>query len=412
MDWRIDHPCPQCGGPVTLAETDRVLACPFCKVRLHITSRGPFRYCMDLGEQPGQVVYIPYWRFKGTLFAAALDKIHPKILDSSTQAVGLDYAPMTLGLRPQLLHLRFATREVPGTYLAPKIPFKDALGVIEATLRGAQVDALRENSFEKAYIGDTTSIIYAPYFVRGGQLYDAVLKKPVGQMPQHAETIDPELVSDHKWQPSFLSAMCPHCGWDVTGEKDSCVFLCKNCEKAWRPKEERFKQVTVNTIGELEKGGKYLPFWRIKATVEGLDLATVADMVRVANLPKALTLDMEEQEFFFWIPAFKVHPQLFLRLARHITSTPFPGELKDKLPEGETHPVNLPLNEAAQSVKICIATFAKPRETMMLKLPDITVTPQKGSLVFVPFALQGSEYVHREMNFSVNKQALHYGRDL
>ncbi|ACL05872.1 conserved hypothetical protein [Desulfatibacillum aliphaticivorans] len=412
MDWRIDHPCPQCGGPVTLEETDRVLACPFCKVRLHITSRGPFRYCMDLGEQADEVVYVPYWRFKGTLFSAAVDKINNKLLDSSTQAASLDYAPMTLGLRPQLLHLRFATREVPGSYVAPDIPFKDALKAIEINLRLAQVDAYKEESFEKAYIGDNTSIIYAPFFIKGGQLFDAVLKKPVGRLPEDAQMLDPNLLSNHKWSPNFLSAMCPHCGWDVAGETDSCVFLCQNCEKAWRPKDEGFKRVTVQTIGELEKNGKYLPFWRIKAKVEGLNLASVADMVRAANLPKAITEEMENQEFFFWIPAFKVNPQLFVRLARHITSTPFPGELKDKLPQGETHPVNLPLSEAAQSLKICIASFVKPRQTMVMMLPEITVTPQKGSLVYVPFARQGAEFVHRQMNFSVNSRALYYGREM
>lgn len=412
LDWRIDHPCPQCGGPVTLEETDRVLICPFCKVKLHITSQGPFRYCMDLGEQPGEVIFIPYWRFKGTLFAAAENKINPKLLDASIQASEISCAPQSLGLRPRLLHLRFATKELPGAFIKPKLPFEKALETIESRLKGVNVAAVSEQSFEKAYIGDTTSLIYAPFFVRDGQLYDAILKKSVGDLPKGTDSFDQSLISTQKWAPNFLSAMCPHCGWDIRGERDSCVFLCNNCNSAWRPKGEKFKRVTVKTIGGHKKGQKFLAFWKIKAEISGLDLASRADFTRVANLPKAVTEEMENEEFFFWIPAFKVHPHLFLRLSRHVTSSPFREKIEDSLPEGDIHPVNLPLGEAAQSLKICVATFAKPRRTMMVKLPNIQVTPKKGELVFVPFAREGSELVNKEINFSVSKQALHYGRNL
>lgn len=412
MDWRIDHPCPQCGGPVTLEETDRVLSCPFCKVNLHITSQGPFRYCMDLGEQADEIVYIPYWRFKGALYAAAEAKINPKLVDASTLASEIMYAPRTLGLRPQLLHLRFATKDLPGTYIRPKYSFKEALGIIEANLRGAKVAAVSEESFEKAYIGDTSSLIYAPFFVRGSQLYDAVLKKPVGNLPQGSNGIDKELVSDHQWKPNFLSAMCPHCGWDIHGQSDSCVFLCNNCKTAWRPKGKKFRPVSVKTVGKGGKGSRYLPFWRIKAEVSGMKLDSYADLIRLANLPKAVTSEMEEKEFYFWIPAFKVHPNLFLRLSRNTTSSPFRQELEDHLPEGETHPVNLPLGEAAQSLKICFATFAKPKHKIMPMLPEIDIKPVKGDLVYAAFSEQGGELVHREMNFSVSKKALYYGRNL
>ena len=42
--WQIEQGCPQCGAPVTLDETDRLLACPFCRTRLYLVPEGHFRY--------------------------------------------------------------------------------------------------------------------------------------------------------------------------------------------------------------------------------------------------------------------------------------------------------------------------------------------------------------------------------
>jgi hypothetical protein len=55
----------------------------------------------------------------------------------------------------------------------------------------------------------------------------------------------------------------------------------------------------------------YLPFWRIKADISGTELHTYADLVKIANLPKAVQKDWHHNEFHFWSLAFKVKPQFF-----------------------------------------------------------------------------------------------------
>lgn len=40
----LEHQCPQCGAGVSLAETDRIFSCPFCRVRLYIAGDTLFSY--------------------------------------------------------------------------------------------------------------------------------------------------------------------------------------------------------------------------------------------------------------------------------------------------------------------------------------------------------------------------------
>jgi len=78
----ITHQCLQCGAPVELQETDRIFACPFCRVRLFIHADGPFRYHLKPRfEHPGELVYAPYWRFRGNAFVLRPVDMRHKILD-------------------------------------------------------------------------------------------------------------------------------------------------------------------------------------------------------------------------------------------------------------------------------------------------------------------------------------------
>ena len=44
VDWQIEQGCPQCGAPTTLAETDHLLVCAFCRTRLYLVPEGSFCY--------------------------------------------------------------------------------------------------------------------------------------------------------------------------------------------------------------------------------------------------------------------------------------------------------------------------------------------------------------------------------
>jgi hypothetical protein len=99
----------------------------------------------------------------------------------------------------------------------------------------------------------------------------------------------------------------------VLNLKDSLVLICRNCNSAWTCSEETFTKLEFAVMippSETREITCYLPFWRMKPRIEGMELASYADLIRVANLPKAITPDFAAAQLFFWSPAFKVNPAL------------------------------------------------------------------------------------------------------
>lgn len=72
-----------------------------------------------------------------------------------------------------------------------------------------------------------------------------------------------------------------------------------------------------------------IPFWRIKAEIAPIAMASYADLVRMGNLPKAVRKEWETKDLYFWTPAFKIRPKIFLRLNTQLAiAQPDPPPLK------------------------------------------------------------------------------------
>jgi len=208
------------------------------------------------------------------------------------------------------------------------------------------------------------------------------------------------------WKIGFLPTLCPDCGWDLEGRRDSLVLICRNCDSLWQPDGKKFKKVLFAHIPEKEKDIIYLPFWRIKADVSGIDLKSYADLVKIANLPKFVKNEWYDMQFSFWSPAFKVRPQTFLPLSSRMTLFQPYVKLVNKLPDSELYPVTLPFSEAVESLKINLAGFMKPQKKLFHKLPDIKILPKSFLLVFVPFINKHHELIGLSSNFTITKNQL------
>ena len=129
---QIEHQCPQCGGPITLEEADHLIDCEFCKVKSFLVARDLFRYMLPhKAPENRELVYVPYWRFKGMLFSCIEDEIKKKIIDVSHQGLESGHFPASLGLRSQTLKLRFVTPEAEGRFLSPRLSYAKFLEIIE-----------------------------------------------------------------------------------------------------------------------------------------------------------------------------------------------------------------------------------------------------------------------------------------
>lgn len=361
-----------------------------------------FRYLLpcDSPDDPN-LIYFPYWRFKGTLFSSLTSGVQTKFIDISRQAVQTTHIPFSVGFRSQTLKLRFVTPESGGRFIAPSLSLEDMIGGLERQFCGT----LPKPVLHHAHVGESISILYAPFYYRD-RLFDAVLNKPVPSPsgePIDLEAFDTEAAPGSL---TFVTTLCPNCGWDLEGAADSLVLHCKNCTSAWYPVGRRLKAVKFALVEEKGQDILYLPFWRIRADISGITLNTYADLIKVANLPRTVQPADKNEPFRFWIPAFKLRPRVFLRLAENMTLGRRLPDLKPELPPPPYHSVTMSVKEALEGLKSILAAVYKPRHRMNEVIPNIEVKAQGFKLVYVPFRECHHEYIQPDHQFAVNKNML------
>jgi hypothetical protein len=150
-----DHP----GGDGT-----RLLLCPYCRTRLALTADGPSATAC---RRPARAATLTC---STSPMGASGAPVHGPGEGHSTAASSISThlarplpgLPVSLGLRAQVLKLRFATPGLPGRFLAPDRPEGAVLPAGEPLPPGA---------FRRIFLGDTASLFYAPYRCRRGLLY-------------------------------------------------------------------------------------------------------------------------------------------------------------------------------------------------------------------------------------------------
>lgn len=408
MNFLIEHQCPQCGAPAILEETDRLFACEFCRVNSYLIADDYFRYVLPHPTaENDNVVYFPYWRFKGMLFFCGLKDIRERFIDISQQAVATSYFPFSVGVRSQAMKIRFVTPDTRGRFLKPTV---DSQSIFD-NFNQRFGKSLPRPIVHEAHIGETLSLIYSPFYVKR-RLYDAVLDKPVSTVLPEDFNIDEFADVDPRGHIRFVSTLCPNCGWDLEGERDALVLRCKNCNSAWYPVGKKLKQLKFAHVAGREANMTFLPFWRIRADISGVQLNSYADMIKIANLPRAVQTSWHDIAFRFWIPAFKVRPRIFLRLASQATLVQPQDDLIPQLPDNRIHPSNLPVEEAIECLKLTLAGFMKPRKTLAAKLPDIRVTAKSFTLIFLPFHEGHHEFIQPDYHIAVNKNVVSLSKNL
>ena len=359
--WEIDHQCPQCGAPVVLDETDRILACPYCRTKLYLIQEDGFRYFIPPGKEIAgrKMYYLPYWRVKGSHFCFRDQQVQFRFIDVSRKALPIPMIPQSLGLRPQAMKLRFLTPETQGIFLAPQEKALDSMLSSEESTAVSKAD----------FIGEIISLIYTPVYLEAQTLYDAVTNRPLTNMNHpdllnNLKRMDP--VKSAKIR--FLPTLCPQCGWNLEGEKDALSLGCNNCHTLWQCRQDCLEKLAFTLSASASPADLYLPFWRMKIKAEGFAVDTCADLIRLANLPKVTTPELASTPLYFWSPAFKINPALYLRWTRSMTiSQPMVAEDSNtaSLPIQSFYPVTLPLSEALEGVRMNIGQLLVDKKKLL-----------------------------------------------
>ena len=406
LSWEIELQCSQCGAPVSLEETDRLLICSYCHVKLYLWTPSQFCYCLPaLKASSENLIFIPYWRFKGVAYSVIPFEVRHRILDATLLAYSHRVLPVTLGIRPQALKMRFASGEIQGMFIKPQMSLQEAAKRIQNQFEELEGDLLNRRPFHREFIGELGSLIFFPVFVRNGAVVDGILGKVIG--PKRNLVLDeaPSGMPEH-WQIKPMSTLCPNCGNPLQGGRESLLLFCAICHVAWNPSSGRLVASKFEVIPGKEDSLVYLPFWMMSVAVKGITLESYADLARAANLPKMIQSEWEGQKVYFWIPAFRVHPSLFLRLSKQMTLFQPVEKREAVLPNALLHPVTFSEESAAASLKIHLAHLLTRKRNYFPKLHEITIGPGESTLVFIPFTSIGGELVHPQLGIGLQRRIL------
>ncbi len=410
MDVTIEQSCPSCGASIVLSEDDRLIACAFCGVHNYRIAGAGSRYMLPAEDEGKQLIYVPYLRFKGSIFYVRDKEVQHKIVDTTRLGLESTLFPASLGLRPQAMRIRPVVSATPGRFFLQSIPsntvFAQAAMVIDLFQERGD-----RHTYHQAFIGETLSRIYQPCYMQDEQLHDAVTRRMVG----HGARLDTALKtcsSKVAWEPRFITTLCPGCGGLLDGERDSMVLQCTNCQSLWQEQQQKFVPVPWQVMASEDRRARYLPFWRISFSAPGSGLQSFGDYLRFTNQPLAALEKYDRQPLAFWIPAFKINPKAFLQLAGQLTVA------QGRIPEGQNrpvsngYPVTLEQAEAVQALVTVLAYTTLSKEKRFPLLPKLSLENCRAALTYLPFVGQTHDLVQEHTRAALQTAALRYGRVL
>lgn len=369
-----------------------------------------FRYLLpNHAPTDKELIYFPYWRFKGMVFSCLSSGIQNRFLDISRQAVQTSLFPASVGLRSQAMKLRFVSPDTAGWFIKPTLSFAQ---VLHSFLTRFNRD-MPPPIYHQAHIGESLSIIYAPFYAGQQMIMDGVLNQPIPKVTDEPLDVKKWPGEPADYRIRFIPTLCPDCGWDMQGNRDAIVLHCNNCASMWKASKAGMTRVNVAHLpADSDEDLVYLPFWRIHADVLGISLVTCADLIKLANLPKVVQPTWNKHPFYFWGPAFKLRPQSFLRLTHQITVSQPHEAMVAKVPGGSMVPVNLPVSESAETLKLNLAGILRPQKSVETLIGNITITPRRYLLVYLPFEKRHHDLVYPSLNIAVNRNQLALSNNL
>lgn len=396
---------------MTLEETDRLFQCPYCRIRLVLRSSPHWTYVLPAAEpyRFRPLVYVPYWRFRGLVFALEACDVAERILDTSAPAITAAGLPPSLGLRPQAMALSFYDPREPGTFLAPTVTLPSFLHSLGGGLRG-RLKGSAAKIFYQAFVGESVSVIYTPFFEQEGKIGDAVTGRLLGPWPEGLTAEAPGSGPESRLQ--FVPTLCPRCGGDMEGERDAVVLRCRTCGRFWETSGSNFHEVDASFGSGAGGESVWIPFWDLEAACQGFSLETLGDFVGLARIPRHLSPQEAARPFRFRIPAFKVAPRIFLRLGRAATMGQTDTPTSETLPDGPLYPVTLPSVEAFQACPIVLGAASPAKEELFPKIRKGRLAFHGKRLTYLPLRRLSAEWIVDPFGLTLPLNALHWGRSL
>ena len=415
MELTVQQPCPTCGAEILINEDDRLIQCEYCDVHNYMVHRELARFALP-ARLPSHVseerlFYVPYLRFKGTIYYCQGLSVHNKMVDTTRVGFPLRSLPVSLGLRPQVMHVLPVTSQTAGNYVRQTIKaktiFSDAARLTTLFNRDKKEDIVH-----RAFIGETISRVYLPLYAYHGFLYDGVTHTKIGPSSLVDKMMESRVKFHAGWEPRFLSTICPGCGDTMVGSRDTLVMRCNNCVTCWREVDGQFRKIDFGVVESSGGDAIYLPFWYIEPEVDGYKLHSLGDYLEFVNHPVVITGRHRQKKLAFIIPAFKVTPNTYLQAAKNLTAVQLAFTDEQQIPLTTSYPVTMPFTEAVQSLKSVLAGAAVSPKMVFGILDKLTFKVGESRLLYLPFQWIGRDIRQERSGFSFSSAALRYGRSL
>jgi hypothetical protein len=101
-----------------------------------------------------------------------------------------------------------------------------------------------------------------------------------------------------------------------------------------------------------------------------------------------------------------------LRLIHQVTLSQPADGLLGQIPKGTMHPVNLPIAEAIETLKLNLGGLIRPRKRFHERIAQIRVKPRRYLLVYLPFDVRHHDLVQTRYHISINRNQLALANNL
>ncbi len=414
MSLQVEQNCPQCGGSVTISESDHLLTCPYCSTKIFLKTTGVYRYILPALKQGDydseQLLYVPYLHFKGNIFLVSDSGISYKAVDTTQLGAAVVGLPPSLGVRPQAMKLQRLNSQTGGRYLNLSLKARDIFekAAVVSELTGRAGGSM----YHRAFIGETVNFIYLPLILGEAGLLDGVTGAMVMSLSKYQQSDFQLNRYRSRWQVKFVPTLCPQCGWTLDGEGDCLVLCCSNCHTAWELTGKGMQPVNWQIVAGDSSTRMYLPFWKITANLPSLDIYSFADFVERTNQPMIARAEWREKVMSFWIPAFKLRPKNFLQAARQMTLAQLRLQPKKGFFGSNRFPVTLSGSEARQAVKMCLASSTSSKRNVLTRLPTVRPDNVDTTVVHIPFSDKHHDWYQPHSNTVIPKKTLRFGRSM
>ena len=405
--WTAQGTCPQCGGKVSLEAGDPVLRCSFCRTGLYMVPDQALRYTLPVtgradGSSGSRLVFLPYWRFRGARYRVLpTGRIETSVLDTTVLSLeGMESSvEPSLGIRPQAVRLRLVVDS--SELIPPVVGPKEGLNRIEQRLRPYEDTRA---SIERL-VGENRCLIYAPFLLetttgRGTfvlrELFGSGAERPISA-PEGFSLVEGLARPPAGNKMRFLPLICPECGCGLPELPGAVAMRCDNCSRAWIVRRGEF--IRLNCAILPPPGGKgdcsYLPFWHVALRLDGLPIKNRGELRQRVIPYQPVPERWRREPVQLLIPGFHVNPRHFLKVSKRMSLAPIDlaGGGRPVTGRIEAEPVRLPLEEAAQAVRVILSHLFARQKRIYPLIPGSRPRLTGFRLLYLPFLHQGQDLV-------------------